>query len=254
MERLSEEIQSVRNRLFWKLREKIRFRRSGYAESAPDFYTLQPEARQLAAAYNLPAALSPEVIEKNCATLFILEKMLGDLPLPSGRISALEVGCQDFARLPALQAYLAKRKIMAEITGIEVDAFPLLDNLHSRADKAAYYIGVTKGSAKFVPADFFRWSQAAHLTFSFYPFVSANPALAWGLPKEFGDPKPWVNSFVRNLQPGGLLLIVHQGPWEEEDFDEARLGSPLTLLKRENADCPFYPLPHPACASVYTLS
>ncbi|RZA08505.1 MAG: hypothetical protein EOP11_04640 [Proteobacteria bacterium] len=256
MERLSEEFRSKRNRLFWRLREKIGFRRDGYAERGDLDALSDPEAARLEAAYGLTELklkISPAVYQKNLATLWILERMLGPVDLTPGVLEVLEPGCQDFARLPALRAYLNRRGANPRITGLEVDAFPLLAGFHSRADKARYYLSLSPNSPedRYLPQDFFRWQGSADLALCFYPFVSANPALAWGLPKEFGAAKAWVQAFERSLNPGGKLLVVHQGEWEEEAFDEARIGARLTLLDRRPVDCPFYPLPHPACASLY---
>lgn len=256
MERLTEELQSKRNRLFWRLRETLRFQRPGYRENGTVSAHLDPAAEHLAERYRLTAIqrnLTSAVYVKNLATLWILEQMLNKQKLPAGPCSVLEPGCQDFARLPALRAYLHQRGTQPTITGLEVDAYPILHNLHSRADKAHYYLSLSPAHSRdrFVAGDFFRWNEAADLVFCFYPFVSANPALSWGLPKEFGQPEQWVEAFARNLKTGGKLLVVHQGDWEEEEFDEARVTAPLKLLQRREVNCPFYPLPHPAHASVY---
>jgi hypothetical protein len=137
---------------------------------------------------------------------------------------------------------------------MELDPYPVLSGFHSRADKAEYYLSLPGGhrTDDYLAGDFFlRNSQPADLILSFYPFVSPDPALAWGIPAEFGDAKKWVDAYVQNLQKGGLVLAVHQGSWEEEEFDRARKDAPLEIIWRSRVDCPFYPLPHPACASVY---
>jgi hypothetical protein len=256
MERLTEEFRSKRNRLFWRLREKVQFRREGYAERGDLDPLSDPEASRLESAYELKSVkkdLSPAVYQKNLATLWILERMLGTVEFSAGNLQVLEPGCQDFARLPSLRAYFRNRGLDPRITGLEVDAYPLLAGFHSRADKARYYLSLARGARedRYLAQDFFRWEKSAELLLCFYPFVSTNPALAWGLPKEFGAPAEWVRAFERCLPTGGRLLVVHQGPWEEEAFDEARRGSKLSLLDRRPVDCPFYPLPHPACASLY---
>ena len=215
MERLTEELQSKRNRLFWRMREALRFQRPGYRENGTVSAHLDPEARRLSEAYGLSALqlnLSSAVYAKNLATLWILEQMLGGIPLPTGPCSVLEPGCQDFARLPALRAYLNHRGAEPVITGLEVDAYPILHNLHSRADKAHYYLALPGGNPRdtFRAGDFFRWNEPVDFLACFYPFVSPNPALSWGLPKEFGRPELWVQAFVRTVKPGGKLLIVHR--------------------------------------------
>jgi hypothetical protein len=251
-----ETIHSAKNRVFWELRSRLRWSRSGYQETGAESVPLGDEERALESAYELPHYknyLSAETYRKNLWTLGLLGRILrphlraAHLPL-----EILEPGCQDFSRLPALRAFFRKQGIRPRFTGLELDPFPLLHDFHSRWDKASYYVGLEKSADRYLAADFFGWHEAADLICCFYPFVSANPALAWGLPAHFGKPGPWVDGFLRNLRPDGLLLVVHQGEWEEEDFDAARAArAGLRLLQRENFETVFYPLPYPACASVY---
>jgi hypothetical protein len=248
-----ESLHSKRNRIFLNLRSALRFRRPGYREEGKSLRTFSEAEMALTAKYQLEHVqqrLSPEVFQKNLATLWILEQILDGSKLPPA-FSALEPGCQDFSRLPALRAFFRYHRKKVSLCGIELDAFPILNNLHSRWDKALYYISLERDGTEFQPGDFFRWKQPSELIFSFYPFVSPDPALAWGLPSTFGDGKKWAESFAYNLKEDGLLLVVHQGKWEEEEFDECREGQPFELLARKEVPCPFYPLPHPACASLY---
>jgi hypothetical protein len=102
--------------------------------------------------------------------------------------------------------------------------------------------------------NFFHFLEPSQVIFAFYPFVSTHPALAWGLPEDFGNASRWADSLATNMQKDGIALVVHQGKWEEEEFDQARKAYPLELVARKDVTCPFYPLPHPACASLYRLS
>jgi SAM-dependent methyltransferase len=245
-----EKIHSARNRVFWELRSHLRWSRSGYRETGADSISLGPEEVELERHFafsSFRSLLTPENYRKNLWTLLLLQKILEPHLLEVREI--LEPGCQDFSRLPALRTFFRKQ---GRITGLELDPFPVLHDLHSRWDKAKYYLSLCNSVDRYFAANFFDWAQPADLICCFYPFVSVNPALAWGLPAKFGDPRPWIRSILRNLKPGGLLLVVHQGEWEEEEFDEARaiIGG-LDLLQREVFEGGFYPLPHPACASVY---
>ena len=251
-----ESLHSKRNRFFWRLRSALGFRRAGYKEAGDTSLPLTDEEKRLERRYGLVflrPRLAPETYRKNLATLWVMEKTLPPELLPKGSFNVLEPGCQDFSRLPAIRAFFKRHGREPKVTGLELDPYPVLSNFHSRADKAEYYLslGGRQSSDLFQAGDFFKWSRPAELVLSFYPFVSKDPALAWGIPEDFGDGAKWADAFVRILQPGGLVLVVHQGPWEEEEFDRARKGKPLEILWRSRVDCPFYPLPHPACASVY---
>jgi hypothetical protein len=252
---LTESLHSAKNRIFWNVRSRLRFRRAGYKEDGISGLLLSDTEQKLERNYELDLYadyLADSTYKKNLWTLCVLDRILAPqlrhnhLPL-----EILEPGCQDFSRLPALRSFFRKQGLRPRITGLEIDPFPLLHDFHSRWDKAKYYLNFEKSADRYLDADFFGWQESADLICCFYPFVSTHPALAWGLPAKFGDSKPWIEGFIRNLRPGGLLLVVHQGEWEEEDFDKAREGKPLRLLHREAFELPFYPLPHPACASVY---
>lgn len=252
---ITDSLHSAKNRFFWNIRSRLRFRRGGYREAGTSDLLLSDPERKLESKYELDLAadqLSDATYKKNLWTLWLLDRLLAPhlrrnhLPL-----EVLEPGCQDFSRLPALRAFFRKQGVRPRFTGLEVDPFPVLHDFRSRWDRAKYYLNLEKSADRYLEGDFFEWREHADLICCFYPFVSAYPALAWGLPARFGHAKPWVNGFDRNLRPGGLLFVVHQGEWEEAEFDEARAGSALRLLARESLSCAFYPLPHPACVSVY---
>lgn len=255
---VAENLHSKRNRLFFRIRQAIRFQRSGYRETGFDgeekrsrLNSLNEDARakwlELEEKHGFrefERVLSLANYEKNLATLWTLEQFF---PNPTKGLSVLEPGCQDFSRLPAIARFFRP----GSVTGIELDPFPILNNLHSRADKAHYFRTLVSEPTHFVGADFFTWSGTGDLLLAFYPFVSPHPALAWGLPAEFGDPEEWVLAIERSLAPGGMALVVHQGSWEEECFDAARANSQLRLERRAVAQCPFSPHRYPPHASLY---
>lgn len=254
-----ETLYSKRNRLFFLMRNSLAFRRKGYQETGDTLNSLGELEREVEAKFGLAHLrrnLRPATYQKNLATLWILDQMETHRFLPSGPLSILEPGCQDFSRLPGLRAFFKRWGRIAKFSGIEIDPYPILANLHSRADLAHYYLSLPGGAPtdSYRQGNFFHCLEPSQVIFAFYPFVSAHPALAWGLPSDLGDAARWAESLVMNLQKEGIALVVHQGKWEEEEFDEARKAFPLELVARKDVTCPFYPLPHPACASLYRLS
>ncbi len=248
---LGETLHSAKNRILWNLRSRLRFRRDGYKETGIEGLSLSSAELELESSYQFASYrdyLSAQNYRKNLWTLWVLQRTLAPhLRGHGGMAEILEPGCQDFSRLPALRSFFRKQEISGRITGLELDPFPVLHDFHSRWDKAKYYLNLEKSEDRYFDADFFRWRESADLICCFYPFVSTHPALAWGIPAAFGNPVPWLEGFTRNLKSGGLLLVVHQGEWEEEDFDAARGKYP----QREELESGFYPLPYPACVSVY---
>jgi hypothetical protein len=259
MERLNlgHSLHSTRNKMLWRLRSLLRFSRDGYQETGAINLKPGPEELQLEMKYGLRKyrhLLSEATYRRNLWTLWVLEKALTPHLRHRQRIEqVLEPGCQDFSRLPALRSYLASVGKRPRITGLEIDPFPVLSDFHSRWDRARYFLSLETSGDRYLEGDFFQWNEGADLILCFFPFVSFYPALAWGLPAELGDARPWLASVERCLQPGGLFLVMHQGEWEEEEFDKARECSRLSLVHRETLNCPFYPQPHPSCVSVYRL-
>ncbi|MBY0315989.1 MAG: hypothetical protein K2Q26_10740 [Bdellovibrionales bacterium] len=230
-----QSLHSHANFWLWKLRSRLKFQRNGYKEktlAAP-----APEVQRLLDKYLVrhQSSLSTYALHKNAQTLSWLEIILDEITLESIK-DVVDAGCQDFIRLPSLRAFLRSKSSDPTITGIEIDAYPILNDFHSRWDRAHYYISLEKDQARYIAADFFDWSGNADLVFSFFPFVSNYPALKWGLPVRFASATQWIDSFQRVLRLGGFAVVVHHLAEEQIVFDEARknLKSSLHLLKRKS--------------------
>jgi hypothetical protein len=243
-----EHLHSGANELALGLRNRLRWLSRPYSESA------SPAHAQWKSAQVLPKrldalALSEETQRKTAATLWILEAM--ELPRKKSRI--LEGGSQDFQRLLAFDEFWPK----GVVEGWELDPYPILRGFVNRWEKAKYYQGLCQKPHQYKGGDFFSLTleRKAEIGLAFFPFVSPDPALAWGLPARYGDGLAWAKAMARNLEPGGLALFVHQGPWEEESFDQARMLVPqLVLEKRLSFRTPHLEEPHEAHASVYRVA
>jgi len=250
-------LHSLWNRLWFAVRRALRFRRSGYREASPLDLPFVVEAQGFNERYEFArfgTRLFPRHWIRNLASLWYLEQMLRPEELPAA-LEVLEPCCQDFVRLSAWRAYFAQQGKTARFTGIEIDAYVPLTGFHSRWDHARYYLNLQDDGSEYVAADFFKYSQPSDLILCFYPFVVPSPALAWGLPAEVASAERWVKSFADNLKPGGLVLVAHQGDWEEREFDRARdansADARLELVRRAVLQCPFFQTKHPMHASLY---
>ncbi len=246
-------LHSLWNTFWFWVRRNLRFRRGGYSESTSVPPQFSEAAAQTNEKYNFTSIgqrLAPQHWHRNLATLWYMEQMFESVQFPP-LITILEPGCQNFSRLPALREFFRLRGVVATIVGIELDAFVPLRGFHSLWDHAQYYISLHKDESRFEAQDFFKWDEPSEVIVCFYPFVSTEPALAWGLPAQVAGAQKWVEAFSKNLKPGGYVLVVHQGDWEEKDFDEARENSPLELRHRQVLTCPFFSTKHPAHGSLY---
>lgn len=287
---LLEQCRSLRNQFWFGVRQRLRFSRSGYSESCSEneFSNWLDEERQsdsegIADQKTLRAwkkFLHLNHLHLNLWTLEILEALfepnspateaLHSLGLNKWNLEIFDVGTQDFGRAPALVKFFSRREGESleslQIEGLEIDAFPLLRSGHSRFDIAQWIVANLEQTespqitARFRAQDFFSANfseqrpESARVITAFYPFVSPHPALAWGLPAKLGSARLWIKAIRRNLPKGGLVVMVHQGDWEEQEFDEARrLERFPDPIARMEIDCAFSLSAHPVRASVYRI-
>lgn len=250
---LLDKWRSLWNAFWFFVRRTLRFQRSGYSESTEISPTFSPEALRVNEDYQFTLTgkrLAPHHWHRNLATIWYLEQMFAGVALAKD-LKVLEPGSQNFSRLPSLRAFFGKQNGNVQITGIELDAFVPIKGFYSLWDHAQYYISLKNDNAQFIAGDFFKFVEPADVIVCFYPFVSAEPALAWGLPAAVAGADKWIRAFLRNLKLNGYVFVVHQGDWEEEDFDRAREGTQLELVHRQVLVCPFFSTKHPVHASLY---
>lgn len=138
----------------------------------------------------------------------------------------VDIGCRNWSYAQSLAAFFPK----AKLTGIEVDGGRRYVNLYCRRDQARAYAHelCQKGREAWYwegdYLDFDPHSVATPAVFTFfYPFVSDNPCLKWGLPVQFADfyklllhTKELVKKSQKNVKGDGegLIVSLHQGEWE----------------------------------------
>lgn len=249
-------LSSWTNELFFRCRSFLKFRRPHYRETGA-ILPLTNYEMELTERYEMRQwrlRLSPLQFQRNLATLWILSSFKSwEKIIKLSAMDVLEVGCQDFSRLPALKSFFKHWGVQAKITGIEVDAYPILSDFHSRWDRAQYYRQLLGSEDDYVVADFFKYQKTAQGIFCFFPFVSEHPALRWGLPARFADGQKWLQGFLKCLAPDGFLFVVHQGEGEQEVFDQVRAPflQDLVLVERYSLSCPFLPPKIPSFVSLY---
>ncbi len=270
---LFDKFRSLWNHVLFSLRNRVKFSRGTYQEGAlslderlewkaslaadelariQSYETLLdgtteslalPSQRRIWATFDLLYAVPADIYQKWQAGLHGAQPRL------------LDAGCQDFSRAPAIQAFFHNLNLNPHLTGVELDAYGMLPSMHSRADRANFFARLA-GNAHFQAGDFFStpFPKALDLIFCFYPFVSPHPALSWGLPYEYGDASKWIQSLERNLAKNGLALVVHQGDWEEEEFQNALLAGKSRLKPVFSAEFQevFEPHTHPSRIGVYS--
>jgi hypothetical protein len=160
----------------------------------------------------------------------------------------IDVGCRNGSYLPELRRLFA----FAPILGIELDAYRRYWNLFRRADYAKAHALSCEAEVLF--ADFLQLSsedltlpaQGKVLMTGFFPFVSDQPCLQWGLPTAYSDFVSHIEK-IKSLATHSLkieILTAHQGEWEAErvrslpGIQSEKVFQPATFKN-------FWPSPHP---------
>lgn len=237
MSRGPDLFHSAANALFFRLRQFLGFRRGGYKEH-PDRPWALPGRAQAALdgqrAADLAGRLGLERYRQSLdretflAVLFFSDlldqglrhsTLLGGLP---AELEILDLGSKNFAAAPALHSVFQAASLppgavprRVSVTGIEIDAFRVTRDGHSRADKAAYYLGLLPPSRGIRPHRFLAQDLAEHretydLVTWFRPFLDSFPLLRWGLPLSLLRPEELFRHALGLVRPGGRLLILNQ--------------------------------------------
>jgi hypothetical protein len=118
-----------------------------------------------------------------------------------------------------------EREILLD--GIEIDAYRMYTDLHSRRDYALYYTRNLK-NCRYITGDLLKHKGKYDCIVWFFPFVSEAPLIKWGLPLSVYKPAEMIHHASNLLYPGGIMLIVNQ--------DEAEYTTQEALLKAEGLE------------------
>jgi hypothetical protein len=202
----------------------------------------------------LPAPDSGDSVERERAFYkLILERAL--CAEERAEISSLwDIGCRNWSYVMALAEAFPR----AQLTGVEVDGGRRYLNLHRRMDLARANAAAVEQSTGRVATTIFRnflkvkaseGSTLSPMAFAFFfPFVSADPCRAWGLPKRFASfEKLLVHACLLSGEVP-LILSTHQGNWEAEIAHETYLGMGFEVEERVLEPAEFqglWPSPYP---------
>jgi SAM-dependent methyltransferase len=225
----------LRNRLDYAIRQRVHFsahsvnRETG---TRPDFLLAYPnelrhrvtdEITRLQSAYpvdGIESILSERDNRENYFYLAMLDEAFrrSGVELPVD-VTAADIGPSSWFYVQALYAALARfgtaHPRAVHLTGFEVDAYRLYADFHSRRDHALANIRGLAG-VNYVDHGFDPHPDTYDVLTTFFPFVFQKDHLEWGLPGRMFNPQDLLEAAIVSLKPGGLLVIVNQGPDEHE--------------------------------------
>jgi hypothetical protein len=229
-----EQLSSTLNGLNFWLRRQVRWRHPAFHEPGcqaskrqlfaqrPDGPLFAEREAALLARYPLDDLLprvSPIRYLETLTYLEHLDRLVGSMPWPEadsdGRFAWLDVGAKNWLYVEALTRFARQRCDTFELVGIELDAYRVYEDLHSRYDYARHFIQAIP-EARYEVADVCTHWRRYQVITHFLPFVLSDPLLAWGLPLQEFKPVEILRHLLEILEPDGYLLIVNQGEAEVE--------------------------------------
>jgi hypothetical protein len=227
------QFRSALNHFLLKMRNRLRWTRHHYIEKPIGTLTniapeIQARIESLKKSYNVSYESEFDRFNtlENYLYLGLLDGACKRLNFPFLQAQTIvDVGSRSFYYARVLSDLFKPRKL----TGIELDAFPLYRNLHTRYSYAQSYVKDLPGTS-YLAADFLAYNEACDGMTMFYPFVTEYPLLAWDLPLTHFQPQQIFNHAFKLLPSGGWLFMVNHG---EDEWQVAKRYAESTgfLLK-----------------------
>lgn len=120
-----------------------------------------------------------------------------------------------------------------QLDGVEIDAFRVYSDFHTRYDYAQFYIK-NLANTQYIAKDFLQYNEKYDYIIWFFPFVTEFPLLEWGLPLSKFKPAEMLQHAYNSLNSGGKLLIVNQD--EKEYAIQEELIRNLELFYEKKGD------------------
>jgi len=119
------------------------------------------------------------------------------------------------------------------LDGIEIDAFRVYSDFHTRYDYAQFY-KKNLANTRYIAKDFLQHKEKYDYIIWFFPFVTEFPLQEWGLPLSKFKPAEMLRHAYDSLNSGGKILIVNQD--EKEYVIQEKLIKKLNLSYEKKDD------------------
>lgn len=222
-------LKTIKNKFDYFLRQKLKFTRGHFPiqnEGKNDLFELLDEQRKKIALekeihfynhYNLKDLKNSSTKRNYLENLYILELLQNQLDLTKAKnnISILDIGSKNWFYAKGEYQFFKNHSFKKSITltGIEIDAYRVYSSFYSRYDSAQNNI---KGlnNANYISGDLLNHFDKYDYITWFFPFLTKEPLLYWGLPLDFYKPKQLLLHAFSLLNKNGTMIIMNQG--EEE--------------------------------------
>lgn len=148
---------------------------------------------------------------ENLATIEILENSCDDAVQDFRTVKILDIGSKNWFYAAGEWSFFKYHNGEKEIflDGIEIDAFRLYSDFHTRYDYAQYYIKNLENT-RYIAEDFLKHNENYDFIVWFFPFVTEFPLQEWGLPLSRFKPLEMLQHAYDSLNSGGKIFIINQ--------------------------------------------
>jgi len=244
---------SLLNSFFYRMRSILKFRRGGFIlpfEEKEGMYDGDTASKEWLYREKYQLKNEFESFGKRDYSLLLYHLELLEFAIQSRvdipkSVKSIDVGSKNFHYVASLRSFYRNNASLCTLKGIEVDAFRVYDDFHSRFDYAKTYIKDFP-ECEFLALDFLKYNEKANIITMFLPFVYKEPLLAWGLPVSMYVPEKMMMHAYSLLEEGGIWIITNQGMDEYEKQQEIfrNLNISYVGLGKFNSDFFNYPTPH----------
>lgn len=225
-------LRSAINRLFFEWRRRLAWKRFDYHEKPADHlgglsFFQEERINQLKDAYHISfeQKFSQSAAIENYFVLDLLDQARKKMGFKPSGGAWVDVGSRSFAYAGALQKFLNPE----QLTGIELDAFPIFADWHTRFSQAQFYMRDCRNT-KYHVGDFLDYRAKCDGLILLYPFVTQGAHLAWHLPLSRFQPELFFQHAAALLSADGWMFMVNHGEEEREISRQLAAGSGFVLV------------------------
>lgn len=240
----------------WSIRETLAYRRPIRQVAPVDLRSLlkgveDPESARLRvdtliaplgvdlATLSAEASWVLDALDIVAATDLALQHLPGPLPDP---LRVADIGAKTWHYVRGLEALLRKgyggpREVL--LTGLEIDAFRVYRDFHSRWDWATWHRAPCP-SARYLAMDALHFNEPQDLVFLLLPIMNVDEHLDWGLPLERYQPEV-LFSHARRLAGRDGHVVMLNFAYEEPALDILAEAHAAALLLRVPAPSALVP-------------
>lgn len=211
-------MKSFYNSIDFFFRRNIRLKRKYTGKNEPKNCTFPEKEKLYLEKYNLYYLKENSTCQNYLANLVTIELLETFLPEEKPEsVKVLDIGSKNWFYACGEWSFFKYNNNEREVflDGIEIDAFRLYSDLHTRYDYAQFYIKNLENT-RYLAKDFLEHNEKYDYIMCFFPFVTEYPLLEWGLPLNTFKPVEMLWHAYESLNPNGKLLIVNQ---DEHEYD-----------------------------------